>query len=94
MLAWNGVMAEKAMVPYEERPDGGLVLRSLEDDRRLLLQPINFTGRMIHLLRRIAPLEARTTLRTKEKVERFDTLMRPEELAPRIEEHEVVVLEK
>lgn len=85
-----------------------VVLRSQEQGRRLLLHLINFTGEMTRPIRRVVPLEnVRITLRTKGEVKRIHTLMRPQTLAPqeiggeqvqfvvpRMEEYEVVVVEK
>ena len=85
-----------------------VVLRSQEQGRRLLLHLINFTGEMTRPIRRVVPLEnVRITVRTKVEVRRIQTLMRPQTLAPRriggdrvqfvvprMEEYEVVVLEK
>ena len=85
-----------------------VVLRSQQEGQRLLLHLINFTGEMTRPIRRVVPLEnVRVTLRTKGEVKRIHTLMRPRTLAPqkiggeqvqfvlpRMEEYEVVVLEK
>lgn len=85
-----------------------VVLRSQEQGHRLLLHLINFTGEMTRPIRRVVPLEdVRITLRTQGEVKRIHSLMWPQRLAPRriggeqvqfvvprIEEYEVVVLEK
>jgi hypothetical protein len=85
-----------------------VVLRSQEQGRRLLLHLINFTGEMTRPIQRVLPIEnVRITLRTKGELNKVRTLMRPQTLAsrrigseqlqfvvPRIEEYEVVVLEK
>jgi hypothetical protein len=85
-----------------------VVLRSQQEGRRLLLHLINFTGEMTRPIRRVVPLEnVRVTLRTKGEVKRIQTLMRPRMLAPRrvgagqvqfvlprLDEYEVVVLER
>lgn len=85
-----------------------VVLRSQREGQRLLLHLINFTGEMTRPIRRVLPLEnVRITLRTKGEVKRVHTLMRPQTLAPRrsdgervqfvaprMEEYEMVVLEK
>jgi len=85
-----------------------VVLRSQEEGRRMLLHLINFTGEMTRPIRRVVPLEnVGITVRTIGEVKSIYTLMRPGTLAPRtadggrihfivprIEEYEVVVLEK
>jgi hypothetical protein len=85
-----------------------VVLRSQDQGRRLLLHLVNFTGEMTRPIRRVVPLEnVRITLRTNGPVTRVHTLMRPQTLAPRglgggqvqfvlprMEEYEVVVVEK
>jgi hypothetical protein len=74
----------------------------------MLLHLINFTGEMTRPIRRVVPLEnVGITVRTIGEVKSIYTLMRPGTLAPRtadggrihfivprIEEYEVVVLEK
>jgi hypothetical protein len=85
-----------------------VVLRSQRQGQRLLLHLINYTGEMTRPIRRVVPLEnVRVTLRTKGEVKRIRALMRPRTLAPqgigagqvqfvlpRLDEYEVVVLEK
>ncbi len=84
------------------------VLRSQQRGERFPLHLINFTGEMTRPIRRVVPLEdVRITVRTKGTVKKIHTLMRPQTLAaktidgerrqfvaPRMEEYEVVVLEK
>ncbi|MGH9470524.1 MAG: beta-galactosidase trimerization domain-containing protein, partial [Terriglobia bacterium] len=82
-------------------------LRSQERGRRLLLHLINFTGEMVRPIRRVMPLEdIRVTLRLAGPVSRIFTLVNPRELRPihgegqlqvvlpRIDEYEVIVLER
>jgi hypothetical protein len=85
-----------------------VVLRSQEQGRRLLLHLINFTGEMTRPIRRVLPIEnVRVTLRAKGELNTIRALMRPQTftprridpervqfVVPRIEEYEVVVLEK
>jgi hypothetical protein len=85
-----------------------ITLRSQQQGRRLLLHLINFTGEMQRPIQRVIPLEdLRIRIRTKGEVKRIFTLRRPQTLSasksgeagvefvlPRLEEYEVIVLEK
>jgi hypothetical protein len=85
-----------------------LVLRSQFEGKRLLLHLVNFTGEMTRPIQRVLPAEnLRITLRQAGEVKKVSTLVRPQVLktqrdrdgrlqfvVPRVEEYEVVVIER
>ncbi len=84
-----------------------VVLRSQQNGSRLLLHLINSTGEMTRPIQRVVPLEnLHISLRTTRPVKRIHTLMAPGELkaqaapgevrfvVPRLQEYEVVVIER
>jgi hypothetical protein len=101
-LAPSPVLVEDAPRSLE------VVLRSQEQGRRLVLHLVNFTGEMTRPIRDIVPLhDVRITLAAEKKVKRVSSLMHPQTLRtrrddegrvqfvlPRVDEYEVVVIER
>jgi len=85
-----------------------IVLRSQQQGKRLLLHLVNFTGEMTRPIQRVLPAEnLRVTLLKAGSVKRASTLVRPQVLKverdrgggvqfalPRVDEYEVVVIER
>jgi hypothetical protein len=62
-----------------------VVLRSQQEGKRLLLHLINYTGEMARPIRRVVPLEnVHVSVRTQGEVKNVHTLMRPQDLRPRM----------
>lgn len=101
-LAPSPVLIENAPASLE------VVLRSQQQGRRMLLHLVNSTGEMTRPIRRVLPVEnLRLSLAVKGGVKKVFTLMRPQVLSPRkdsanrlqlvlprMEEYEVIVIER
>jgi putative glycosyl hydrolase-like family 6 (GHL6) protein/glycosyl hydrolase family 42 (putative beta-galactosidase) len=101
-IAPSPVVVENAPASLE------VVLRSQQQGQRLLLHLINYTGEMTRPIERMVPLEnVRLSVRTQSRVKQVRTLVHPQDLTPRVtaegivqfvlprmEEYEVVILEK